>query len=164
MQTRRTNLSTNKSSLFAGQTIAHFCSKNKEGMKNENRLIFVSLKDDFSQTICPSRRKRRRQYDINSSQTGKCQTICPSSNVKTAIVRVRLSFVQSRQKRSVGISSNLSLDLCQLRILHVTRGFDQPCFQNRNCGGTRRKFGHQLCDRGKVVFCYRGGTVNPKMQ
>ena len=50
---------------------AHFCSKNKEGMKNENRLIFVSLKDDFSQTICPSRRKRRRQYDINSQSDGQ---------------------------------------------------------------------------------------------
>ena len=35
-------------------------------------------KDDFSQTICPSRRTSRRQYDINSHQTDKCQTICPS--------------------------------------------------------------------------------------
>ena len=31
-------------------------------------------KDDFSQTICLSRRTDRRQYDINSHQTDKCQT------------------------------------------------------------------------------------------
>lgn len=35
-------------------------------------------KEDFSQMICQSWQTSQRRYDINSHQTDKCQTICPS--------------------------------------------------------------------------------------
>ena len=44
-------------------------------------------KDDFSQTICPSRRTSRQQYDINSHQTDKCWTICLSRVLSRRFVR-----------------------------------------------------------------------------
>ena len=46
---------------------------------DEQTVWYLAVwKDDFSKTICLSRRTSRRQYDINSHQTDKFQTICPS--------------------------------------------------------------------------------------
>ena len=52
---------------------------------NKSSDIWQSEKTIFFKKICPWRRTSRRQYDINSHQTDKCQTICSSSSVKTAI-------------------------------------------------------------------------------
>ena len=46
---------------------------------NKQKVRYLAVwKDNFSQTICPLRRTSRRQYNINSHQTDKCQKICPS--------------------------------------------------------------------------------------
>ena len=60
----RTNrFQTNKSSLFVWCEVVWY---------------LAVWKDNFSQMICPSRQTSRRQHNINSHQTDKCQTICPS--------------------------------------------------------------------------------------
>ena len=68
---------------------------------DEQIVSYLSVwKDDFSQMICPSRRTSRRQYNINSHQTVKCQTICSSSCVKTAIVTTDKRVLQREEPRT----------------------------------------------------------------
>ena len=56
-----------------------WCAKETNEFFDEQIVWYLTVwKDDFSKTICPSRRTSRRQYVINSHQTDKCQTICPS--------------------------------------------------------------------------------------
>ena len=60
-----------------GQIIWYANGTNK--FFDEHIFWYLSVwKDDFSKTICPSSWTRRQQYDINSHQTVKCQTICLS--------------------------------------------------------------------------------------
>ena len=62
-----------------------WCENGTNKFFDEQIVWYLAVwKDDSSQTICPSRRTSRRQYDINSHQTDKCQTIRSSSSVKTA--------------------------------------------------------------------------------
>lgn len=56
---------------------------------DEQIVCYLSVcKDDFSKMTCLSRQTSWWQYDINSHQMVKCQMICSSSSVKTAIVCV----------------------------------------------------------------------------
>ena len=55
------------------------CENGTNKFFDEQIVWYLAVwKDDFSQTICLSRRTSRRQYDINSNQTDKCQMICLS--------------------------------------------------------------------------------------
>ena len=65
--------------------------KRDEHILDEQVVWYLSVwKDDFSQTICPSRRTSRRQYDINLHQTVNCETICPSWRFVCPLVWKRL--------------------------------------------------------------------------
>ena len=64
-----------------------WCENGTNKFFDEQIVWYLAVwKDVFSQTIFPSRRTSQRQYDINLHQTDKCQTICSSSSVKTAII------------------------------------------------------------------------------
>ena len=55
-----------------------WCTNGTNKFFDEQTIWYLAVwKDDFSKTIYPSRRTSRRQYDINSHQMDKCQTICP---------------------------------------------------------------------------------------
>ena len=65
-----------------------WCENGTNKFFGEQIVSYLTVwKHDFSQTICPSRRTSRRQYNTNSHQTDKCQTICSSSKVNTAILK-----------------------------------------------------------------------------
>ena len=56
-----------------------WCANGRNKFFDEQIVWYLAVwKDDFSQMICRSRRTSRRQYDINSHKTDKCQKICPS--------------------------------------------------------------------------------------
>ena len=64
-----------------------WCQNGTNKFYDEQIVWYLAVwKDDFSQTICLSRRTSRRQYEIKSHQTDKCQAIWSSSSVKTANV------------------------------------------------------------------------------
>ena len=76
---------------FSDEQIVIVCLMWKQTNKFFNKQIMwylVVWKDNFSRTICPSRQTSRRQYQINSHRTDKCQMICSSSSVKTAIIKL----------------------------------------------------------------------------
>ena len=56
-----------------------WCANGRKKFSGSPIIWYLAVwKDDFFKTICPSRRTSWWQNDINSHQTDKCQTICPS--------------------------------------------------------------------------------------